>query len=151
MWVIKILNSENKYEEHHYETIEKASEDYESFLSGIDNNDDCSILKLKLDTVIFPTDPKEFNWKENNMSPFDLFTNEEIENMSSREKPIKKELKEMATDNFDFKKMVKELGMNQIDSHEKRISKRAKEQAKELGNLKEEISNQVADILKDKE
>lgn len=61
MWVIKILNSENKYEEHHYETMEKASEDYESFLDGITNNDDCSILKLKLDEVTFPTDPKEFN------------------------------------------------------------------------------------------
>jgi hypothetical protein len=92
------------------------------------------------------------------MSPYDLFTNEEIQNMSSNKrfedannKTIKKELKEMAKDNFDFKKMVKELGMNQIDTQEKRISKRAKEQARELGNLKEEITSQVADILKDKD
>jgi hypothetical protein len=61
MWVIKILNSENKYEEHHYETMEKASEDYASFTDGIYNNDDSSIKKIQIDSVIFPTDPLNIN------------------------------------------------------------------------------------------
>jgi hypothetical protein len=91
------------------------------------------------------------------MSPYDLFTNEEISKMNlsnklndTKTKTIKKEWK-YKMDNFDFKKMVKDLGKQQIDSHEKRISNKAKEQARQLGNLKEEITNQVADILNDKD
>lgn len=92
------------------------------------------------------------------MSPYDLFTKEEINNMLTNEKledaqnkKIKKELKEMVNDDFDFKKMVKQLGKDQIDSHEKRINKKAKDDARFLGNLKDEITSQVADILKDKD
>lgn len=61
MWVIKVINSDNKYEEHHYETMEKASEAYASFTDGIFNNDDLSILKIQIDSVKFSTDPRDLN------------------------------------------------------------------------------------------
>ena len=70
------------------------------------------------------------------MSPYDIFSKEDLEKSNRND--------------FDFRKTVKELGINQIDNHEKRISKKAKEQSRVLGNLKEQIKNEVEDILKEK-
>ena len=92
------------------------------------------------------------------MSPYDLFTKEELEKTEiknklndTKNKTIKKEWKRMLPDNFDFKKMVKKLGVNQIDEHEKKINKKAKEHSIAFGNREEAIKNEVEDILRDKD
>lgn len=61
MWVIKVLNSNNQYQEHHYDDMSKASDDYTLFTNGINNNDDGSIKVLAIDTVEFPKNPKYLN------------------------------------------------------------------------------------------
>lgn len=90
------------------------------------------------------------------MSPYDLYTKEELENLNNKlndtkNKTIKKEWKRMLPDNFDFRKMVKKLGVNQIDEHEKKINKKAKEHSIAFGNKDEAIRNEVEDILRDKD